>query len=172
MSWWDILKDVFSSLREAVDVLRTRRRRKLHLFVMKAIALREYPNLQHVHYRPLSELTQKIYLAQIEDAAGGKETLARAFIEGTASTEQEKAFQKKLKAQTRLGLPQVNDPRREEKVEKILQEMVEAEKLSFAPQGRGEDRSRRRKNPARRCPKRINRYQQQLPWEETQCQLQ
>lgn len=124
MSW---VKDVFDYILELVRISNKRTMKNRHLFVMKAIALDEYPHLMHVHARDTEELARKIWMKQTEEA-GTK----------VKSDDQEK-FDKLIRAQTRIGLP---DPRNAidqaylDKVEEILQEMVEEQKLNFVPPDR------------------------------------
>jgi len=136
MSWWEIIKDLVPPLREALDALRTSKRKKRHLFVLKAIA----PAGEHIDYvsryvMTLEQISERIMMAQIEDAIE-PEVRARAFLTGQATQEEEKAYEKKRLQQMKMGLPDVRDPDRLQEIEKILQEMTEAGRLTFYPPDR------------------------------------
>lgn len=136
MSWWDLIKDFVPPLREAIDNLRTSKRNRRHFFILKAIAPpNEHPDYISRHWVTVQEASERIKIAQIEDACG-RETLAKAFLTGQGSKEEDKAAKKSFFRQRRLGLPDVGDPNRDRKVEKLLQEMVDVEKLTFYPPNR------------------------------------
>ena len=85
MSWWKIIKDLVPPLREALDALRTSKRKKRHLFVLKAIA----PAGEHIDYvsryvMTLEQISERIMMAQIEDTIE-PEVRARAFLTGQAT---------------------------------------------------------------------------------------
>lgn len=127
--------------RDGYKAFRTAQTRRLHLFVLKAMVPEPLLNRDaRPIFQPddtqydLETIDRNVKLAQLKEATG-KEVLYAVTIPGTTTPEDEKRIKQHKRQQVRLGLPDVDDPKRAEKTEEILHDMVEAGKLNFHPPG-------------------------------------
>lgn len=134
----DLLKEVFPTIKDALknsfQAFRTTRRKRQHIFVLKAIT--RPSNDRGLSVLPtegrrydLATIDGKLYRAHLEAVVGGpqKDDAALPLL----AVEQEQ-FRKQLKAvQKRYGLPKLHDPKRAKKIEAILHDMED--KLRFHP---------------------------------------
>src|SRR5947209_573900 len=136
---YDIIKELFPSLRDAakgaVTGFRRAKRKRQHIFILKAITR---PRIDHgLSMRTpegwrydLSTIERKIYIAQVQAAINIHRDEDVALM---LSPEEQEEFREELKAiQKKYGLPAINDPKRAEKIEDILHDMVDI-KLRFHP---------------------------------------
>lgn len=135
---WDVFKTLFPKISEAIKdgfaALHKSRRRRQHIFVLKAITQLDpgvlLPPLEYPRY-DLHTINNRLKIAQYEEAIrmhdGGDINLL-------LPPEEEHRFAAELKkVEKEYGLPSVRDPQRAQKVERILHDMVEANKLIFYP---------------------------------------
>lgn len=113
--------------------LQKSKHRRLHIYVLKAMGGAEgivAPNLEGVRF-DLDSINRKLLIAQRGEALGGNEAIEDYILwaEEPDTTE----YRNALKKQTKMGLPDVHDPRRLQRLENILHDMVDAGRLRFHP---------------------------------------
>ena len=137
MSWHGELLDLVApTLRDrllaAMSAFRMRRRKERNRFVLKAIATEPghlvAPLPGAVRY-DLATIDRRVYIAQMTEALGD----VPLFHDEPIPKEKEQKYQRTIKAQHKLGLPDPADPERASKIEAVLHEMVEDGVLSFHP---------------------------------------
>jgi hypothetical protein len=107
--------------------------RRLHIFVLKAIGRTDgiiAPDLTG-HRFDLASIDRKLQISQQQQALGGDETLDDFVLFGKEFDRKE--YRQIFKKQAKLGLPGINDADRQQRIENILHDMVEANKLRFHP---------------------------------------
>lgn len=138
---WDIFKEAFPSLKEAVKdgvvAFRASKRKRRNIFVLKAIvALHDetfpWPHMNGMTF-DLPFIEMQIIAAIIEEATGRmyqKSYLAKAMYD-TFFSEEDRA--KCRTVAKKYGLPVREDKNARQKIEDVLHEMVEDGKLRFHP---------------------------------------
>jgi len=142
----DLLKD---ALKNCLRVFHASRRKRQHIFVLRAITLPRHDcgvNVQPTEGRryDLATIRRNLYLAHLEAAIACYKNEDMTHLEAAIGSHQNEEtllpllaveqdqFRKELKAvQKRYGLPKLRDPKRAEKIEAILHDMED--KLRFHP---------------------------------------
>lgn len=125
------LKGLVSPL---IAAWRSAKRRKLHIFVSKAIATTPGALAPDVTDRQfdLASIDRKLQIAQRHQLFGsdmGEERLdGEVFM---VPLPEDKALRKLARDQSKMGLPGIRDADRQQKLEQILHDMVEAGRLHF-----------------------------------------
>ena len=83
------------------------------------------------HRFDLASIDRRILIAQQYEALGGDEAIDGIVLFGQDLDREE--YKQVFKKQAKLGLPGVRDPNRQQRIEAILHDMVEAGKLRFHP---------------------------------------
>lgn len=131
----ELLPSLRDSLKNGINAARTSKRKKRHLFILKAMGDDQSDNLikdiSNTSF-DLPTIEHRLLMAQVGEAAGlhGRELQAQYYFGSPRYDESV------FKRQRRLGIPSTNDPRRLEKLESILNEMVDDKKLKFLPPDR------------------------------------
>jgi hypothetical protein len=134
----EILKELFPTLRDATKnglaALRTTKRKRQQIFVLKAMAQLDpgqlMPPIQYPRY-DLHTISNRIRIAQYETALQMHGQGDMILMPSAAEEEQ---FVRELrKVERRYGLPSVRDPHRNERIEEILHRMVDDNRLRFHP---------------------------------------
>jgi hypothetical protein len=130
------------ALRDSANAFRTAKRRRRHLFVLQAMgtppAARLSTNITGVRF-DIASIDRLVRMEQLQRAHGGKERLddmtLMAWMMNRAedSPENRKASERQLHLQRKLGRPDIHAADREQRLEGILHDMVEANKLKFHP---------------------------------------
>lgn len=135
---WDIFKEFFptvkDSIRNGLQALKTTKRKRQNIFVLKAITkLPEghlLPPVQYPRY-DLHTIADHIRIAQYEEALRMHDGSDMVLI---PTPEEEKQFAQELRTvEKRFGLPSVRDAERNEKIETVLHRMVDDNKLRYHP---------------------------------------
>jgi hypothetical protein len=77
----------------------------------------------------LASIDRRLYIAQMGEALGD----VPLFHDEPIPPQKEKAYNDALTRQRKLGLPDPKDPERQQKVEDLLNEMVDDNLLAFHP---------------------------------------
>jgi hypothetical protein len=137
MGWISHIVDLLApelakSVRSGVSAFRSTRRKQRHRYVLKAITTEPDTLLAaepgSVRY-DLASIDRRLYIAQMSEALGD----VPLFHDEPIPPEKEKAYRDALKRQRKLGLPDPKDPERQQKVEELLNEMVDNNLLGFHP---------------------------------------
>lgn len=118
------------------DAWRSAKRRKLHIFVLKAMAATPGALAPDVtgHQLDLASIDRKVQIAQRHHLFGsdiGEERLdGEVFMVPLPEGQQ---LGKLTRKQSKMGLPGIRDTDRQQKLEQILHDMVEAGRLRFHP---------------------------------------
>jgi hypothetical protein len=148
-----LLEEVFPTIKDALKnglrVFHTNRRKRQHIFVLKAITRPSHDHGLSVlptegRRYDLATIGRNLYLAHLEAAIACYKNEEMAHLEAAIGSHQneetllpllaveQQQFRKELKAvQKRYGLPKLRDPKRAAKVEAILHDMED--KLRFHP---------------------------------------
>jgi hypothetical protein len=134
----EILKELFPTVKDAVKnglaALRTTRRKRQQIFVLKAMTQLDpgqlMPPLHYPRY-DLCTISNRVRIAQYE-AALKMHGQGDMILMPSAAEEEE--FKRELKkVDRRFDLPPVRDLNRDDKIESILHQMVDDNKLRFHP---------------------------------------
>jgi hypothetical protein len=124
--------ELATSLRSGVSAFRSRRRKELHRFVLKAMAtepgrlLARTPGTMRYD---LATIDRRVYIAQMEEALGE----VPLFHDEPIPPDKENQYKAALERHRKLGLSAPNDPARLKRLEEILNEMVDDNRLAFHP---------------------------------------
>jgi hypothetical protein len=124
--------ELAKSVRSGFSAFRSARRKQRHRYILKAMTTDPGrlvgPEPGSVRY-DLVSIDRSLYIAQMGDALGD----VPLFHDEPIPPQKEKAYKAALKRQRKLGLPDPRDPERGQKVEEILNEMVDDNLLAFHP---------------------------------------
>lgn len=129
--FWDVAKELLPTLKDALkDGIRAAirsKRKKRHRFILKAMA--SFKEAQ----ASVADIARNLKVAQLEDA-GIADLIIDKVLAGTLEKEQQQQrYNDNLTKQKRLGLPDLNDPERNEKLEEILHDMADDGDVTFWP---------------------------------------
>ena len=124
--------ELATSLRAGVSAFRSRRRKELHRFVLKAMATEPgrllSPTPGETRY-DLATIDRRVYIAQMTQALDA----VPLFHDDPIPPDKLPQYKAAVKRQRKLGLPVPNDPARPTRIEEILNEMVDDNLLAFHP---------------------------------------
>jgi hypothetical protein len=136
LALWGAILATFQEARRIYGKLVAKNRRKLHNFVLDAMGSSPrtlVPDIDGVRF-DLASIDRKLQIFQRHQLLGTSPTDEE--VDGAvlfAPLPERRDLQRKVKQQTKLGLPRINEIGRTQKVEKILDEMVEAGRLRRYP---------------------------------------
>jgi len=137
MGWIEHVLDLLApelakSARSGISAFRSTRRKQRHRYVLKAMTTEPNrlvaPEPGSVRY-DLASIDRRLYIAQMGEALGD----VPLFHDEPIPPQKLKAYNAELKRQRKLGLPDPKDPERQQKVEELLNEMVDDNLLAFHP---------------------------------------
>lgn len=144
---WDIIKEVFPSLKDSVAsgwrAFNRSKRKRQEIFVLKAMTTKRGndmpwpPPIESQYY--LHFIERQIFAAVIEEATEtrfGNTRIASATGKEIMRLREAEKIEKIKKVTRKYGLPLIDDPKRTEKIEAILHNMVDAKRLNFHPPDR------------------------------------
>ena len=124
--------ELMKSVRSGYSGFRSARRKQRHRYILKAMTTEPNrlvaPEPGLVRY-DLASIDRRLYIAQMSDALGD----VPLFHDEPIPPQCEEAYKTALKRQRKLGLPDPKDPARQQKVEELLNEMVDDGVLAFHP---------------------------------------
>ena len=129
MAWCKLIWKAWQSL---LSPIRAYRRGQLHLFILKAISPKPIVPRPAGERPTLHQIADRIKTAQIDYEVGDL-TIGQRMGWNYVTRQQRKTAADRADWLGALGLPDRNGPRYEEKIEEILQQMVDAGKLIYHP---------------------------------------
>ena len=123
---------VYKALRALISTVLVFRRKKVHLFILKAITANPYARPQPGERLTIQRIAERTKSAQIDYEVGDL-TIGQRMGWNYVTKQQRKTAADRAGWLRSIGLPDRNNPKYEEQIEEILQQMVEEGKLSYHP---------------------------------------